>query len=151
MIVVLQRVSRAAVVVDGEVLGAIDRGLVLLACAVPDDGPDDAARLAAKLARLRVFEDADGRTNLSLLDVGGGALVVPQFTLAAEWRKGLRPSFDGAAAPGPARRLCAELVAALGAEGVERVEQGRFGATMSVELVNEGPFTLVLDSRPPPT
>lgn len=145
MIVVAQRVTRASVRVDGEVLGAIDQGLCLLACAVQGDELEHVAWLGDKLADLRVFADDEGRTNRSLVEVGGAALVVPQFTLAADWRKGRRPSFTRAAAPELARARVAELCAHLEGRGLT-VSQGRFGSLMSVELVNDGPFTLVLDS-----
>jgi D-tyrosyl-tRNA(Tyr) deacylase len=149
VIVVAQRVASAAVRADGRELARIGRGLLLLACGVAgDDGPG-VDWLAGKIAGLRVFEDAEGRTNLALDDVGGAALLVPQFTLAADWRKGRRPSFTRAAAPDEARRLLARLATGLLAAGVP-VAQGAFGAAMQVELVNDGPFTLILDSRERP-
>lgn len=144
MIVVVQRVSEARVRVDDEVVGEIGHGFLLLTCALEGDAEDEVDWLADKLADLRVFADDEGKSNRSLLDVGGAALVVSQFTLAADWRKGRRPSFVRAAEPTRA----AELVERL-ARGLERrevtVARGRFGAMMSVELVNDGPFTLVLD------
>lgn len=149
MIVVAQRVSRASVTVDGEVLGVIAQGLCLLTCAVADDTDEEVDWLGGKLAELRVFADEDGLTNRSLIDVGGAALVVPQFTLAADWRKGRRPSFTRSAPPDRAQVLVARLSARLSERGLA-VEAGRFGAMMSVELVNDGPFTLVLDSRESP-
>lgn len=149
MIVVAQRVARAAVEVDGREVAAIGHGLLLLACAVAGDRDDAVDWLAGKLATLRVFEDAKGRTNLGLSEVGGAALVVPQFTLAADWRKGRRPSFTAAAPPEEGRRLVGRLVAGLSAAGVP-VQQGVFGAAMRVALVNDGPFTLLLDSREAP-
>jgi D-tyrosyl-tRNA(Tyr) deacylase len=146
VIVVLQRVARAAVRVDGREAASIGKGLCLLACAVDGDGEADATALADKIATLRVFEDARGATNLGLAEVGGAALVVPQFTLAADWRKGRRPSFTAAAAPPAAQALLAAFAQRLAAQGVP-VASGVFGAQMAVELVNDGPFTLVLDSR----
>jgi len=146
VIVVAQRVAQASVEVDGRRVAEIGRGLLLLFCAVAGDQDGAVDWLAAKLAALRVFEDAEGRTNLALADVGGAVLVVPQFTLAAEWRKGRRPSFTAAATPAEGQRLVVRLVAGLAAAGVP-VQQGVFGAGMRVALVNDGPFTLVLDSR----
>ena len=149
MLVVLQRVVRAAVRVDGEPVGEIGLGACLLACALAGDEPADAHWLAGKIATLRLFEDGAGRTNLALADVGGAILLVPQFTLAADWRKGRRPSFSGAAAPGQARGLLGLLAGALAGAGLA-VAQGRFGAAMELDLVNQGPFTLILDSRERP-
>jgi D-tyrosyl-tRNA(Tyr) deacylase len=149
MLVVVQRVARASVEVDGAVVARIGRGLLLLACAVVGDGDDEVDWLAGKLAGLRIFEDAEGRTNLALSDVRGEALLVPQFTLAADWRKGRRPSFDAAAPPELATRLLDRLGAGLTRAGLP-VARGVFGAQMRVELLNEGPFTLVLDSRKRP-
>lgn len=146
MIVVLQRVERASVEVGGEVVAQIGTGLLLLACAVVGDGDEDAEWLAEKLSTLRVFADAEGRTNLSLADVRGAALLVSQFTLAADCRKGRRPSFVRAAAPDEGRRLVERLGEGLRRRGVP-LQQGRFGAAMAVHLVNDGPFTLLLDSH----
>jgi D-tyrosyl-tRNA(Tyr) deacylase len=146
VLAVLQRVARAQVRVDGRVAGAIERGTCLLACALADDGEADARWLADKVVDLRVFEDAAGKTNLALAEVGGAVLLVPQFTLAADWRKGRRPSFSAAAPHELARRLLAVLAARLAERGVP-CAQGEFGAAMQVELVNDGPFTLLLDSR----
>jgi D-tyrosyl-tRNA(Tyr) deacylase len=141
----IQRVREARVLVDGETVGEIGRGLLVLVCAVPEDDEGVAARLAAKIAKLRVFEDAAGKMNLSLRDVGGAALVVSQFTLAADTRKGNRPSFIGAAAPEMARALYESFAEALAEQGV-LVEYGRFGAAMQVHLINDGPVTIWLDS-----
>lgn len=149
MIVVAQRVSRATVSVAGVEVGAIGPGLCLLACAVRDDRAEEVDWLADKLAGLRIFADSEGLANRSLLDTGGGALVVPQFTLAAAWRKGRRPSFTEAAGPARAEALVARLAARLASHGI-MVAGGRFGAQMALELVNDGPFTLVLDSRQQP-
>jgi D-tyrosyl-tRNA(Tyr) deacylase len=144
MIVVLQRVSSASVEVEGAVVGAIGRGLCLLACAVAGDADEDVRWLADKCADLRLFPDAQGVGNLSLLDVGGEALVVSHFTLAADWRKGRRPSYLRAAPPAEGERLLALFATRLAERGV-KVASGRFGALMRVALVNDGPFTLVLD------
>jgi D-tyrosyl-tRNA(Tyr) deacylase len=143
---VVQRVSRAAVRVDGEVVGSCGRGLLVLLGAGHDDTSEAAVRLAAKIARLRIFPDEAGRFDRSLLDVGGEALVVSQFTLLADSRrqKGTRPSFTDAARPEIAEPLVEQFVEALRGEGVD-VETGRFGAKMEVQLVNDGPVTLVLD------
>jgi D-tyrosyl-tRNA(Tyr) deacylase len=141
---VVQRVSRAAVRVDGEVVGSCGRGLLVLVGAGHDDTSETATRLAAKIARLRIFPDDAGRFDRSLLDVAGEALVVSQFTLLADTRKGNRPSFTHAAAPDAAEQLVEVFCDALRGSGVA-VETGRFGATMQVELVNDGPVTIVLD------
>ena len=143
---VIQRVTQGRVSVDGAVLGEIGRGLVILAGAGQGDGPEDAERLAAKIAGLRIFADAEGKTNLSLLDVGGEVLVISQFTLYADCRKGRRPSFTDAALPEVAAPLVDRLADALRRNGVQRVEMGRFGAMMMVEIDNDGPFTIWLDS-----
>lgn len=141
----IQRVREARVLVDGETVGEIGRGLLVLVCAVPEDDEGVAVRLATKIAKLRIFEDAAGKMNLSLRDVGGAALVVSQFTLAADTRKGNRPSFIGAAAPEMARALYESFAEALAEQGVP-VERGRFGAAMQVHLINDGPVTIWLDS-----
>ena len=145
MRIVLQRVTRAAVSVDGEVRGSIGPGVLLLVGVGREDGSGDAERLAGKVARLRVFPDETGRFDRSLLDTGGGALVVSQFTLLADTAKGNRPSFTGAAQPEEAEPLVERFAAALRDLGVP-VETGVFGARMAVELVNDGPVTIVLDS-----
>ena len=141
---VVQRVSRAAVRVDGEVVGSCGRGLLVLVGARHDDTSETATRLAAKIARLRIFPDDEGRFDRSLLDVGGEALVVSQFTLLADTRKGNRPSFTDAATPEHAEPLLDAVVEALRATGSSQT--GRFGARMEVELVNDGPVTIVLDA-----
>jgi D-aminoacyl-tRNA deacylase len=142
---VLQRVSGASVAVDREVVGACGPGLVVLLGV--EEGDDEAAveRLARKVARLRIFENEDGRFDRSLLDVGGDALVVSQFTLIADTRKGNRPSFSGAAGADVAEPLYECFCRALEAEGVP-VARGVFGARMQVALVNDGPVTIVLES-----
>ena len=142
----LQRVSRAEVRVDGGRIGAIDRGLLILLGIGPGDDEAVAGALAAKVAGLRIFADAAGLTNLSIGEVGGAALVVSQFTLFADARKGRRPSFLGAAGPELGERLYESFCDSLAAAGVP-IERGRFGADMEVELVNEGPFTVWLDTE----
>jgi D-tyrosyl-tRNA(Tyr) deacylase len=142
---VVQRVSRASVRVGEEVAGKIGAGLCVLLGVARDDGPADASRLAGKVARLRIFEDAQGRFDRSLLDTGGEALVVSQFTLLADTAKGNRPSFSEAAAPEEAEPLYEAFCDELRLLGVE-VATGVFGARMAVELVNDGPVTIALDS-----
>jgi D-aminoacyl-tRNA deacylase len=142
---VVQRVSRAEVRVDGDVVGRCGRGLVVLLGIAAGDEADLVERLATRVARLRVFPDADGRFDRSLLDTGGEALVVSQFTLLADTRKGLRPSFTGAAAPEEAEPLVERFADTLRGLGVQ-VGTGVFGAKMEVELVNDGPVTIVLDA-----
>ena len=141
----LQRTSGARVSVDGEVVGEIGAGLAILLGVGPDDDEAVADALARRVAELRIFDDADGKTNLSLLDVAGQALVVSQFTLYADTRRGRRPGFTGAAVPEVAERLYVRFADALRALGVA-VATGRFGAVMAVELVNDGPFTIWLDT-----
>ena len=141
----LQRVSRAEVRVDGASVGSIGHGLVVLVGVGPHDDEAVADGLARQVAELRIFADDEGRTNRSLLDVEGGALVVSQFTLFADTRRGRRPGFTGAAPPDLAERLCERFAAALGELGVP-VARGSFGASMAVELVNDGPFTIWLDT-----
>ena len=141
----LQRVTRAEVRVDGELAGRIGPGLVVLLGVGRDDDEAVAEALARKVAELRVFADEAGRTNRSLLDVDGAALVVSQFTLFADTRRGRRPGFTDAAPPDVGERLYERFAAALRGLGVA-VETGRFGATMAVELVNDGPFTIWLDT-----
>lgn len=143
---VVQRVSRASVTVEGRVVGAIDEGLLILLGVTHGDGPAQVRWMADKLAGLRIFRDEQGLMNRSLLDVAGGALVVSQFTLYGDTRKGRRPSFVGAAPPEVAEPLYEQLCEALVAVGVARVERGIFGADMRVELANEGPVTLILDT-----
>ena len=142
---VVQRVRRASVTVDGEEIAAVGRGFLVLLGVGEGDSERDADYLAAKIAGLRVFEDNEGRMNRSLVDVAGAALVVSQFTLFGDCRKGRRPSFVGAAAPQEAERLYEYYVAQLRRMSVE-TSAGVFGAMMDVELVNDGPVTLLLDS-----
>lgn len=144
MKVVLQRVRRASVAVDGEQVASIGRGYLLLVGIGSHDADDEVERLAEKVANLRLFADDDGKTNLALADVGGEILVVSQFTLYADVRKGRRPSWTSAAEPGVASERVEVFALALERRGF-RVGRGVFGADMAVELVNDGPFTLVLD------
>lgn len=141
----LQRTTGARVRVDGATVGEIGKGLVVLLGVGPDDREAVADALARRVAELRIFDDADGRTNLSLRDVDGAALVVSQFTLYADTRRGRRPGFTGAAGPELAERLYGRFVGALRALEVETAT-GRFGEVMAVELVNDGPFTIWLDT-----
>ena len=143
---VIQRVTRASVTVDGEVLGKIDKGLMVLIGIAQDDTQELADRMVRKLCSLRIFEDADGKTNLSISDVGGSMLLISQFTLYADCHKGNRPSFVYAGSPDMASQMYEHII-----EEVRRyvpvVERGRFGADMKVDLLNDGPFTVVLDSK----
>ena len=141
---VIQRVSRAEVTVDGAVVGACGLGLLVLLGVATVDGPEEADRLAVKVSRLRIFENADGKFDWSLVDIGGEALVVSQFTLIADTTKGNRPGFSGAARSEQAQPLFERFCATLAAQGCP-VANGVFGARMSVELVNDGPVTIVLD------
>ncbi|SIS82353.1 D-tyrosyl-tRNA(Tyr) deacylase [Roseivivax lentus] len=141
----LQRVTEARVEVGGAVVGEIGPGLLILVCAMQGDDDAMAERLAAKVAKLRMFRDAEGKTNLSLTDTGGAALVVSQFTLAANTRRGNRPGFSRPAPPDEGERLYHHFAAALQAASI-RVATGRFGAEMQVHLVNDGPMTIWLDT-----
>lgn len=143
---VVQRVASASVVVDGEVVGQIERGLLVLLGVGTDDADVDAVALAEKITGLRVFEDEAGKMNLALNDVGGQMLVVSQFTLFGDCRKGRRPSFVEAARPEKAELLYETFVAEIRGQGIH-VETGRFQTHMDVSLVNDGPVTLLLDSR----
>ena len=145
MRVVLQRVTRGAVSVEGEPVGAIGRGLVALVGVARGDTVAQADATAAKIAGLRLFADAEGRFNAGLADVGGAVLVISQFTLLADVRKGRRPSFAEAAPPEEAEPLVERLAQGLMEAGIP-VARGRFGAQMAVELVNDGPVTIVIDS-----
>jgi D-aminoacyl-tRNA deacylase len=146
--VVLQRVRRASVAVDGAEVSSIGLGYLLLVGVGHEDAEADAEQLATKIVGLRIFRDADGKTNEDLASVGGEALVVSQFTLFADTRKGRRPSFLGAAEPGRAAELVEHLAMQLEAAGV-RVGRGVFGAEMAVDLLNDGPFTMLFDTRAP--
>jgi len=143
---VVQRVSRAEVRVEGRTAGAVGKGLLVLLGVAREDGEDDARALADKVAALRIFEDAAGKMNLAVADAGGGLLVVSQFTLLGDARKGNRPGFTDAAPPEAANALYETFCAALRAKGLA-VGTGVFRAHMEVELVNDGPVTLLLDSR----
>jgi D-tyrosyl-tRNA(Tyr) deacylase len=141
---VVQRVREASVTVDGEPVAAVGPGLAVLLGVAEGDTPEEAESLAGKIARLRIFANDEGRFDRSLLDVGGEALVVSQFTLIADTRKGNRPSFTEAAAPEAAEPLYERFCAALGEAGV-RVGRGTFGARMEVALVNDGPVTIIVE------
>jgi len=144
---VIQRVSKAEVRIDGEVSGAIDRGLMILLGVEQDDSSEDATWLARKTSELRIFSDADGLMNLSLTDVRGNALVVSQFTLHAKYKKGKRPSFIRAARPEQAIPLYEQFIVELEQYIEQKVETGKFGADMQIELINDGPMTLILDTK----
>ena len=141
---IIQRVSRASVSVEGRVIGECGAGMLILICAMQGDTEARADQMAAKIARLRIFRDEAGRMNRSLLDTGGGALVVSQFTLAADTSRGNRPGFSAAAAPEDGRRLYQHVAARLAAAGIP-VQTGEFGADMAVELGNDGPGTIWLE------
>ena len=144
---VVQRVSQARVVIDGETVGEVGRGLLVLLGVTHADTPEAAAWLADKVVGLRIFNDADGKMNLSVGDVGGGVLVVSQFTLYGDCQKGRRPSFIDAARPEQAIPLYDRFVAALRGRGLQ-VATGEFGAHMLVEIHNDGPVTLILERNP---
>ena len=141
---VLQRVRRARVEVEGQTVAEIGGGLLILLGVGPEDTEQNAAALARKIANLRIFADLEGKMNLSVLDVAGSAIVVSQFTLFADTRKGNRPAFVSAGAPEHARQLCDRFAALLAAQGVP-TQTGEFGAHMRVSLVNDGPVTLILE------
>jgi len=143
---VIQRVRRAAVTVDGKAVGQIGLGLVALVGIAADDGPADIDYIAAKIVAARVFPDEDGRMSRDIVQAGGAVLIVSQFTLYGDLRKGRRPAFDGAAAPEDARRMYEALLDRLRRSAVP-VETGVFQAAMQLELVNDGPVTLLIDSR----
>jgi D-tyrosyl-tRNA(Tyr) deacylase len=147
MRIVLQRVTWASVTVQGRITGAIALGLVALVGITHGDTAEQAALLAKKTAHLRIFADDDDKMNRSVLDVGGGVLVVSQFTLFADTRRGRRPSFVESAPPDRAAPLVEAYIAALHREGVQQVEQGVFGAMMQVAIHNDGPVTIILDTR----
>lgn len=143
---VIQRVTEAAVRVDGQVVGQIGKGFLVLLGVMATDSLREAEVLAGKVARLRVFEDDAGKMNLSPLEIGGEVLVVSQFTLCADIKKGNRPSFTPSAAPDKATRLYEYFMTRLRDEGVEKVEHGVFGADMQVSLLNDGPVTICMDT-----
>ena len=142
---VIQRVRSASVEVDGEVIGKINRGLLILIGAGKGDTSAQVSYLANKISGLRIFEDADGKMNLSLIDIEGEALIVSQFTLYANTRKGKRPSFGDALDPGPAEELYEDFVTRIRAEGL-KTATGKFGAKMLVKLENDGPVTIIVES-----
>jgi len=141
----IQRVTQARVAVDGAVLGEIGPGLLIFVCAMAQDGSEQADALAAKIAKLRIFKDDTGKMNRSVIDTGGAALIVSQFTLAADTSRGNRPGFSAAAPPETGRRLYEHFAAALQRLGIPTAT-GRFGADMAVELTNDGPVTIWLDT-----
>lgn len=143
---VIQRISRASVRVDGKMIGAIEKGVLVFLGVGKEDGEKDVDFMVRKIPNLRIFEDENGKMNRSLKEVGGKVLFISQFTLYGDCRRGLRPSFDEAAPPEEARRWCENVVEGLEKEGIT-VEQGEFGAFMEVELLNEGPVTILLDSK----
>ena len=145
MRLVIQRVSQASVQVDGEIAGQIGRGLLVLAGVSDQDTKADVDKLVQKIIKLRIFEDENRKTNLSLKEVDGGLLIVSQFTLYADCRKGNRPSFTGAGSPALAKQLYEYMIDQCSKE-VERVEHGIFGADMKVQLTNDGPFTIILEN-----
>ncbi|NOD74621.1 MULTISPECIES: D-aminoacyl-tRNA deacylase [unclassified Ruegeria] len=142
---VLQRVSHAKVSVDGTVTGSCGQGLMILVCAMQGDGNEQAKKLAEKAAKIRIFKDDAGKMNRSLRDIGGSALVISQFTLAADTKSGNRPGFSTAAPPDQGERLYIEFANHLSAQGIA-VETGQFGADMAVELVNDGPVTIWIEN-----
>lgn len=146
MLALLQRVKRASVTVDSEVVGEIDKGLLVFVGAVKGDSTDDVGKLVSKISGLRIFEDENGKMNLSVNDIGGNILVVSQFTLAANCKKGRRPGFDNAAPPEEAEKLCDLFAEELKGFGMP-VEKGKFAAHMEVELTNDGPVTIWLNSK----
>lgn len=142
---VIQRVCEASVAVDSQVIGQIGHGLLVFVGVADSDDQQIADRMVDKLTKLRIFDDADGKTNLSAADVGGAFLIISQFTLYADCRKGNRPSFTLAGRPDKAEELYEYVISAVGKKGF-RAEHGSFGAEMKVSLVNDGPFTILLDS-----
>lgn len=143
---VVQRVTSSSVKVDGKLIGSIEKGYNVLLGVEPDDTQEHADVLAAKIAKLRVFEDENGKMNLSVQDIDGEILVISQFTLCADIKKGNRPSFVKAAAPDKANELYEYFQRQLLAEGVRKVEHGEFGADMKVEINNDGPVTILMDT-----
>lgn len=142
---VLQRVSNASVTVDGRITGEIGPGLLILICAMEGDTEAQADTLAAKIAKLRIFKDAADKMNLSIRDIGGSALIVSQFTLAADTSRGNRPGFSAAAKPDEGQRLYEYFIARMRAEGLP-VATGEFGADMAVRLLNDGPVTIMMEA-----
>jgi len=140
----IQRVSSAQFAVGGQTIGAIEHGLLILVCAMQGDTPDNSAKLAAKISKLRVFKDEAGKMNRSLLDIGGQALIISQFTLAADTSRGNRPGFSNAADPTTGEALYQQFIADTQSLGIQ-TQTGQFGADMAVSLTNDGPVTLMLD------
>ena len=145
MKLLLQRVSQASVSVEGEEIGRIGRGILALVGIERDDSEEQVSKLTERMLNYRLFADADGKTNLSVRDIGGGVLLVSQFTLAADTRRGLRPGFSLAAAPALAESLYERMLAQLSAETVVQISSGRFAADMQVSLINDGPVTFLLE------
>ena len=144
---VIQKVTQSSVTVEDKVVGSIDKGLTILLGVGPEDTHEDIDYLVDKILNLRIFEDEQGKMNLSLMDVGGQLLVISQFTLYGDCRKGRRPSFTSAAPPQKANDLYLAFVEACRQKGVAKVQTGEFGAHMKVDIVNDGPVTLLLDSQ----
>ena len=144
---VIQRVSRASVSVDGEVKGEVSRGLLLYLGVSVDDGEEDLSWLVPKIVSLRIFEDEEGKMNKSVKDADGGILVISQFTLFGNVKKGTRPSFNAAAPPEIAAQLYEKAIAELGRELGKEVPSGVFGATMEIDSINDGPVTIIIDSK----
>ena len=147
MITVLQRVQHAKVEIDGKTVGDTEQGLLILLGVAEGDTRVEADKLVKKIANLRIFEDENGKMNLSLLDIGGGVLVVSQFPLCADCPQGRRPSFPLSAPPAQANELYEYFTRALGEQGVSHIETGVFGADMAVTLLNDGPVTIILDTK----
>lgn len=145
MKLLLQRVSQASVTVDGKQIAGIGRGILALVGIERDDTEAQVSKLTERMLNYRLFADADGKTNLSVRDIGGGVLLVSQFTLAADTRRGLRPGFSLAAAPALAESLYERMLAQLSAETVVQISSGRFAADMQVSLINDGPVTFLLE------
>lgn len=141
---VVQRVSEASVDVDGIRIGAINEGVLILVCAMQEDSETNVDKLASKIAKLRIFRDDEGRMNRSLADIGGSALIVSQFTLAADTSRGNRPGFSAAASPAEGERLYEYFITRMQAEGIS-VQTGKFGADMKVRLLNDGPVTIPME------
>lgn len=146
MVVLLQRSLKSSVAVDGKTVGEIDFGLTLFVGVFEEDNEEICDFMARKIAALRIFCDENDKMNKSVLDIGGGALVISNFTLCANARKGNRPSYDGAAAPGRANELYEYFIKKLTENGIQRVEKGIFGADMKVSVENDGPVSIILDS-----
>lgn len=146
MIAVLQRVSEGNVSVQGEICGVINQGLVILLGVMKDDTEGDVKLLTGKISRFRIFNDENEKMNLSIKDIKGSVLMISQFTLCGDWKKGRRPSFIHAAPPDKGEHLYKRFICQLGEEGIP-VESGKFGESMSVSLINEGPVTFVFDSK----